>query len=270
MSSALGSDLEQPAVIIGGGVGPLAGILLHRAIIKNTLGAKSDSHHIDVWHISESRFIPDRTDYLLGGGGVNPAVPMSENIAAVGELLAARGRSWIAAVPCATFHSSRIFDEFSLRISRVPGFTSVRNLVQEAVAHLQSLQAPPRTIGVLSTEGAWRTGAWRYPLLEAGMQVVELDEEQIGPLHSAIYDPDYGLKAATPPTRRAEQSVLLAGRQLLERGAEALVLGCTELPFVANSVMTSFGGSVVVCDPVEVLARRIVADVSPFAMRSPC
>ena len=102
------------------------------------------------------------------------------------------------------------------------------------------------------------------------MQVVELDEEQIGPLHSAIYDPDYGLKAATPPTRRAEQSVLLAGRQLLERGAEALVLGCTELPFVANSVMTSFGGSVVVCDPVEVLARRIVADVSPFAMRSPC
>ena len=47
-----------------GGVGPLAGVLLHEKIVKGTK-AKSDQDHFDIVHMCLPQYVSDRTDYLL-------------------------------------------------------------------------------------------------------------------------------------------------------------------------------------------------------------
>lgn len=247
----------RPAVIIGGGVGPMAGVSLHQAIIRNTSNVSSDSDHIDVWHISAVQGLPDRTGFLTGNERRNPAELMAENIMSVGAVLNDRGQRWLVAVPCATFHSPRIFDAFQRLIEGAEGYLGTSHIVGETIRHLRSLPAEPRRIGVLSTMGSYRAGVWRDPLAMAGLEVVELGLQDAQALHNAIYDRKYGLKAIHPPTRRAEAAILEAAGLLLKAGAQVIVLGCTELPFVTASLSNRYGGTVVLCDPVEVQARKL-------------
>lgn len=255
----LPEERNRSAIIIGGGVGPMAGILLHQSIIRNTPEVGADSDHIDIWHISASSRLNDRTAFLLGQEIKNPAEEMASNICVVAGSLAERGQSWVLAIPCATFHAPPIFSVLEGILTQRMGRYKVIHLVEQTIAHLALLPASPKKIGVLSTKGSWRLGVWRNPLTAAGFEVVELDSAGADELHSAIYDPAYGLKATHAPTRRAEQIVLSSGRKLLDLGAQALVLGCTELPFVVGAVRDKFGGTLVVCDPIEIQAKRLVA-----------
>lgn len=251
-------DADRPAIILGGGVGPLAGVLLHQAIIRNTSDTRSDADHIDVWHIAAVRGLPDRTAYLLGHESKNPAEQMAANVSALGRILAEQHRDWLVAVPCATFHSPQIFDVFLREVKCREGYGGVVHLVQETIHHLLSLPGKPEKIGVLSTKGSRRAGVWREPLKAVGLEAVELDLPSAEELHAAIYDPEYGLKATHAPTQRAEEAVLTASSRLLDRGAQVLVLGCTELPFVGTSIVESYGDTVVVCDPLDILSRQLV------------
>lgn len=258
---------SQPAIILGGGVGPMAGVMLHQAIIRNTPHTRDDSDHIDVWHISTVKNLPDRTAYLVGREQRNPAEQMATNVTSIGRLLAAESRSWLVGVPCATFHAPRIFDMFAEKVLTAPGCRGIVNLVEQTIIHLMSVPARPVRVGVLSTLGSYREGVWRKPLAGAGFEVVDLAEEEALALHAAIYDPTYGLKAVQPSTRRAEQAVLHASVQLVERGAQAIVLGCTELPFVGGAVAGRFGSTLVICDPLDIQSRTLVALASRPSMR---
>lgn len=260
MNMELPSDsLLRPAIIIGGGVGPMAGVSLHQAIIRNTCGVSRDSDHIDVWHIAAVGGLPDRTGYLLGLNEDNPARKMAGNVCAVGGILASQRREWVVGVPCATFHSPRILDVFQQEIQLAEGCLGLVNMIDQCIDHLCKLSVRPERIGVLSTKGSYETGVWRDPLAASGFEAIDLPAAEAELLHAAIYDPNYGLKAVTPPTRRAEQAVLRAGRVLLSQGAQALVLGCTELPFVSHAVANEFGAAVVICDPVDIQAKRLVS-----------
>ena len=57
---------NEKVLIIGGGVGPMAGVALHARIIENTLPGGSDQGHLDVRHFSRSADVTDRTEFLLG------------------------------------------------------------------------------------------------------------------------------------------------------------------------------------------------------------
>lgn len=252
-------SFAKPAIIIGGGVGPMAGVSLHQAIIRNTCGVSRDSDHVDVWHIAAVAGLSDRTGYLLGLNEDNPAREMARNVCAVGEVLASRQREWVVGVPCATFHSPSILDVFQEKIHLAKGCLGLVNLIDECIGHLRNLPTRPGRVGVLSTKGSYETGVWREPLTASGFEVVDLSPAEADFLHAAIYDPSYGLKAVHPPTRRAEHAVLQAGAVLLSRGAQALILGCTELPFVSHSVANEFGATVVICDPVDIQAKRLVS-----------
>ena len=62
-----------PAVLVGGGVGPAAGVALHQRLVAHTR-ARGDGDHLHVVHCSRSAHVADRTAFLLGGGDAN-AVP---------------------------------------------------------------------------------------------------------------------------------------------------------------------------------------------------
>lgn len=85
------------------------------------------------------------------------------------------------------------------------------------------------------------------------MNISKTEQEE---LHQTIYNPDYGIKsnaAKRPlkPRKVIEKSI----RSLKEKGAELIVLGCTELPLVFDE---SYFESLPVIDPSVVMARALI------------
>lgn len=249
-------------MIIGGGVGPMAGVLLHQAIIRNTPNVTRDSDHVDVWHVSAVSGLPDRTSFLVGDELRNPAEQMAENIRAVGEVLSRRGQKWWVAVPCATFHSPPIFDVFNENIRLANGYCGTVNLVGETIKHLLGYPGKLRKVGVLSTKGSYDSGVWRRPLGAAGLESVELTNAEADLVHQAIYHPGYGLKAVQPPSSTAIEMLTKITSTLRQRNADVVVLGCTELPFVFRFLETAFGEEGAVINPIDIQARSIAFELT--------
>jgi aspartate racemase len=76
---------------------------------------------------------------------------------------------------------------------------------------------------------------------------------------AAIYGPQ-GVKAGHTAGECVTQ-LQSAMASLVARGAEILVLGCTELPLIMqqNAAYPIAGKTVVVIDPTEILARKCVS-----------
>lgn len=249
---------EKTAIVIGGGVGPLAGTLLHQSIILETTHARSDAEHFDVVHLSLSTTMPDRTNFLLGRDPCNPGRMMGDDVAAFGAVLASSGRSWIVAIPCCTFYAPPILDAFLARLASVPGMERVIHLIDDTVEFIRTHPATPGKVGVLSTEGAYLANVWQQPLRQAGLDVVNMSPEEVRNVHAAIYHPDFGLKAAFPPTQEARDRVTAVCSRMVKAGAEALVLGCTELSALREPIAYKFGDSAVICDPIAIQATACV------------
>ena len=84
-------------------------------------------------------------------------------------------------------------------------------------------------------------------------------------VHRAVYDGEYGIKARRDSVAGVAREPLIRGiAHLRERGAEAIILGCTELPLAI--VEEAVGGTPVV-DSNVVLARALVRAVDPRKLR---
>lgn len=249
---------SQPVFLIGGGVGPMAGVLLHEKIVRHTANTTADRDHVDIVHFSLVSDLPDRTGFLRGEERDNPGTILAQKMRPMAEALGAAGREWNVVVPCVTFHTPVIFDAFHAEMTRLPGCGRLYNLLVETVAHLQVHPAAPRRIGVLSTKGSHAMGTWREPLRAAGLDVVELSPEDAVWMHDAIYHPAYGLKVRFPPDPRAVDAALQGCALLRAAGAETVVMGCTELSLIATEIEQGAPEGLIPIDPLTVLARLCV------------
>jgi aspartate racemase len=130
-------------------------------------------------------------------------------------------------------------------------------MVERTTAALSRRLPRGAAIGVLSTTGTRRSGVWRDVLAEAGYTVLQVPEERQDELHNGIYNRSWGLKAVTPVTPEARSAVTAAADTLVGHGAAAIVVACTELPFV---IPAGSYRSVPVIDPVSELARALVLE----------
>lgn len=251
----------QAALIIGGGVGPMAGVALHARIIENTL-ASGDQDHLDVIHVSRSADVTDRTDFLLGLVPENPAEGMARSVRMA--LAGLGGRAAVIGVPCNTFHAPAIFDVFRELVTqndRSGGLElAVVNMLDVGLELLATLVPGVRTVGLLLTTGTRQSGVYDGLLAAAGLEALNVDSGDQALLHAAIYDPAWGLKATGKPSARAVETVRGMANSLVERGAGAVVLGCTELPLALPE--PSIGGIPLV-DPVLALAREMIRRADP-------
>src|SRR5690606_15029546 len=106
-------------------------------------------------------------------------------------------------------------------------------------------------IGVLSTAGSYHRGLWRTSLRAAGLSVIDVVPEMAEKVHDAIYHPRFGLKAVQPPTAESKAVLFTAIKELISKGADTLVLGCTELPFVQREIEIEFGDRIELINPIE-------------------
>ena len=249
------SSLVTSIIGIVGGVGPLAGLDLQRKIVAQTIAGR-DQDHLPVLSVSWPGPIPDRTEYLLGRVAENPAYPILEQL----RLLAEAGAT-VAGIPCNTAHAPAIFDVIRAGVAEFARPLRLLHMIDETAIHLATCHPTLRVVGVLSTTGTWRTRLYPAALEPRGYRVVVPDEAlQVGAIHPAIYDPAYGVKAAGRVTARARANLEQGIAALQEQGAEAIILGCTEMPIVFPE--GAFEGLPLIA-PTLVLARALIRAVDP-------
>jgi aspartate racemase len=252
--------LEQLIGIIGG-VGPFAGLDFMRHIFANTRAAR-DQDHIGAMLVSCPALIPDRTRFLLGEEAENPASGMLT----CARMLFQAGARFVS-VACNTAHASRIFRPFSMQVEEsLPGLTLI-NMLESCALFIANLLPHTKTIGLLATKGTYQSGVYHeYVKGEGGFSLLEPEREGQERIHTAIYSGSFGIKSHSYPVQdEAKRLIVDEGFSLIERGAQALILGCTELPLAVSA--RDF--PVPVLDPALITARRLISLVAPEKLFPP-
>ncbi|OQW92178.1 MAG: hypothetical protein BWK79_15220 [Beggiatoa sp. IS2] len=244
--------------IIGivGGVGPYAGLDLHTKICNNTVTTGIDQDHLEVYLLSRSAHIPDRTAFLLDRTLPNPAHGIFTTVAKLVYIGAQ-----VIGIPCNTSHALPIFQPLREQITQAGFNIELLHMIEETYHFLQSQYAHISKIGLLATQGTYFSGVYAEILESEHKYHVLLPTEVQRPLvHQAIYHPEYGIKArANPVTAKAIQALTDVGNSLIAAGAEVLIMGCTEIPLALNRAHFS----VPLIDPTDILARALVHRAAP-------
>lgn len=240
-------------ILIGGGVGPMAGVDLHRRIIAQTNTNGTDQDHLRVIHASLSDLIPDRTESLANRTAPETGKAMARILLACEAAARTFGGSCVAGVPCNTFHAQPIWDACADMLKRSGSDMELVSMIDVTAEYLSSFEPHGSTIGVLATTGTRNTGLYDRKLGEIGLHVCyPRDQERV---HQAIYDPDWGIKASWPVSGKAVDALERALDELYEQGSHTVLLACTELPLALTDNQYR---SMRLVNPVDLLARRLI------------
>jgi aspartate racemase len=210
--------MKEGIIGILGGMGPEATLYLFQKIIKNT-GAARDRDHFRVL-IDNNPKIPDRTPAILGQG--ESPLPM---MIVTAKNLEKSGADFIT-IPCVSAH---YFIEGLRRAISVP----VISIIDEIAAEIQRRLPEIKRIGLIATTGTVRAGLFQERLSETDVEVLVPPEEiQEHLVMSAIYGKS-GIKAGFISSENKEK-ILKASNEMIERGAEGIIGGCTEVPLVVQ------------------------------------
>jgi aspartate racemase len=227
--------------IIGilGGMGPAATADFYAKLVSTTPGASDQDHLRTV--IWSDPTIPDRTEALLGDGP-DPTPWLLD-----GSRVLREAGATVIAIPCNTAHAfvPSIADHVGLPIVHMIG---------EVARHLATLSPRIHTAGLLATTGTVRAGLYQEWLDRFGVRLVLPDAtSQDHEVMTAIRMVKAGAHGDTA-------TVLLsrAARRLTERGAQAVIAGCTEIPLGLSADAVD----VPLVDPALVLAQALVRRVT--------
>jgi aspartate racemase len=198
-----------------GGMGPEATAYFFDLIVRNT-SAEKDQEHVPVIIRSDPR-VPHRTDAILGKGK-SPVPELVEGVKA----LRLAGADFIV-MPCITAH---YFLKDVIARENVPFV----NLLDEARKQVRIAIPGVRRIGLIATAGTVRAGIVRDAFAGSGIEVIIPGEDGQEKVMEAIYG-KRGIKAGFT-TGRARRLIQDIARDLVRRGAEAIMAGCTEVPLV--------------------------------------
>jgi aspartate racemase len=250
--------LEKIIGIVGG-AGPFAGLDLQAKILAQTM-ANQDQEHLTIINLSQPNQLPDRTDYLLGKTAVNPAHAIFQQLQTL-----ERAGTAVAAIPCNTAHAPAIFDVVIAQLNAAGSRLKFLHMIHETAQHLRQYYPEIKRIGVLSTTGTYRTQIYPQLLEPAGFEVLVPDEVmQETAVHAAIYHPHYGIKTHGHATPQARKWLLQSAENLQQQGAEAIILGCTEIPL---AITENNIGTMLVIDPTTILARALIREANPAKLR---
>ena len=234
---------------IVGGVGPYAGLHLFKNILDQT-AVRTDQEHLPIVMFSFPHLIRDRTEYLTGQLQENPGVSLSHII----EKLQRCGASVIG-IPCNTAHALPIWQEITKNVSKD---VILLNMIEETVKHIKKCHPQIKRVGVLST-----TGTFNEKLYTSYLSQYELESIEVSPrlqkeyIHPAIYHKSYGIKSNPLSLIKAKEKLQHGIDFLVENGAEAIILGCTELSLVFPEEPQ---GTLPIIDSTTRLAHSLVTE----------
>lgn len=215
-----------------GGLGPIATAYFLELVIKMT-DVSCDQEHLEMI-IYNKPSTPDRTSYIIGKSTVSPLKSLQE----VGNQLELQGVDYIA-IPCITAH---YFYEQLEKGIHVP----IIHIIKETVKQLK--ESGIKKVGIMATDGTIESGLFQKELEENGLVAIVPDKKEQSYIMNIIYQ---DVKANRPPEMDKFEA---ASRSLREKGAEVIILGCTELSLIKRDYQIGPG----YIDAMEVLAMKSV------------
>lgn len=215
-----------------GGLGPMATALFMKMVVEMT-DAAVDQDHIEMIIYSCPQ-IPDRTSFILGLSGQDPAPGMIE----IGERLAAQGAELIA-IPCIT--ANYFYERLSSRIH-----AGIIDIIDEIYRYLAERDI--RCAGLMATSGTVESRLFQRVFEGHDCKLVLPSPERQQDVMHVIYQ---NVKANRPVEMGR---FLAASEELREAGAEVVILGCTELSVVRENCQVGPG----FLDAMQLMARCAV------------
>ncbi|MDF2943284.1 MAG: hypothetical protein K0S01_2142 [Herbinix sp.] len=213
-------------------MGPIATAYFYELVIQMT-AARFDQEHIEMLIYSKPS-IPDRTEYILGKSKDNPVHPMIE----IGKLLVDMGADNIA-IPCITAHY--FHDILSRNIK-----AHIIHIVKETAQHLKGCGV--HCVGIMATEGTIFSRLFQVELEQCGISTIVPSILRQGDVTDLIYK---NVKANLPVEINKFHII---SEELKLGGAEAIILGCTELSLIKRDYAIGPG----YIDAMEVLAMQSI------------
>lgn len=215
-----------------GGMGPLASATFMTRLTLLT-PADRDQEHIPAVLWSDPR-VPDRTAARLGGG----ADPLPWLVRGIQGLEAAGCGAIV--IPCNTAHGW--YEEM-----RAATALPILHIVDAAAVELARLGVPAGRIGVMGTAATLAMQLYQRRLSARGYECLVPTEAEMAQLVTPAIAEVKANRVAAAYAPLAE-----VARGLVARGAEAVVLGCTEIPLgIAAGPALPFP----VADTIDALAR---------------
>ena len=232
-----------------GGMGSEAGAYLLDRVLHHT-PARKDQEHLEILLYSNPT-IPDRTEDILGlGPSAEPELTRSI------ELLESAGVACIT-IACVTAHHY-------IELLRAGAQPQILSIVEETAKYLENNHPGRNRIGLLATTGTIRAGVFQKEFDQRSLETIVLPEKaQESLTMEAVYG-EHGIKSGRGDDRNSEK-LLEASKMLIEKGAEVIVAGCTEIPLILSGKV--FDVSVI--DTLDVLALAAVTFCCPAAGENP-
>lgn len=200
--------------IIGvlGGMGPDATVDLFQKIVSKTSAEKDQDHHKLL--IYNNPKIPDRTAAILGNGE-DPLPPL---IASAKKL--EKGNADFLVMPCNTAHY--YYEDLVENID-----IEILNMIAETAKKVSEHSTDVRKVALMGTKGVIKSKIYHKALKKFDINVIEPSKENL----EKIMDIIYAIKSGFKDQKRQRELTNIANK-LVEKGAEGLILGCTELPLL--------------------------------------
>lgn len=230
-----------------GGIGPHAGLHLHRLILERSK-AHRDQDHLPVIHISLPAEIPDRTEFLLGNVIENPADSITRQIKTLWNMGAN-----VVGLPCNTAHAPAIYNSIFRNAEDLNNLILV-NMVDELFRIIK--KEGKKRIGLLCTNGSYRTKLFEEYANQYEVQIATLEPKVQSEIHNSIYNGRDGLKKTGFMTKRIENLYKDVIRNYEGKNVDAMILGCTEISMVYNSEKPGFR----TYNTLEILADALIEE----------
>ena len=202
-------------------------------LMINMTDAATDQEHLQSI-VMNFPTVPDRTAYILGRSEESPLEPM----VSLGQQLKAMGAAVIA-TPCITAHYFHQDLQEGIGLPMIHGIECIaRQLADSGITK----------VGLMATDGTVQSGIFQRQVEEKGMELILPDTEGQAAVMTLIYDQ---VKAGKQPDLSLFEAVK---KQLRSKGAQVVVLGCTELSMIKEEFPLGDG----ILDALEVLAQESV------------
>ena len=228
----------MPEKIIGilGGMGPEATIDLFYKIIKFT-PAEKDQEHLRII-IDNNPKIPDRTAAILGKGE-DPLPALQETA----QNLEKAGADFIV-IPCNTAHYFLSSIQESVNIP-------VLNMIEETAKETKKRIPQIKKVGLLASIGVYKSEIYHQHFKKFNIEVISPEEKDKEEIMKVIY----AVKAGDL-SDEIKKNILKITQKLIDKGAEAIIAGCTEIPLILKEGDGDV--SVPLIDPPQILAKAAV------------
>ena len=226
------NNAERKVLGVIGGLGPAATAYFMDLVVRMT-DAAVDQEHLEMI-VYNCPSIPDRTGYILDKSNPSPLPPMIR----IGNTLAAQG-AYLIAIPCLTAHY--FYRDLNAEIP-VP----VVNALAETARFLK--ESGITKAGIMATDGTITSKLFHQALESEGIRPVVPSAERQADVMHLIYN---NIKANLPAEMDRFHAV---SRELKENGAQAIILGCTELSLIKRDHPIGSG----FIDAMEMLAQQSI------------